>query len=142
LVAHAQEKDLHHIYLHQEITFTMDAYPQRSFHALVNYISPVLDETTRTIQVTATLDNSKGIFKPNLFVKAMFLTRPQQRFVLPTTAVLQRGFDSLVFVEVRPWVFEARAIQTGLQFDNQVEILGGLMEKERVAITGGLVLND
>lgn len=142
VIANVQEKDIHELYLGQAMALQFDGIPQQQHAAKVDYISPVLNEDTRTVEVSAILDNQKGHFKPNMFAKCFLMRRPLERIMVPLTAVLQRGFDSIVFVEVAPWQFEPRLVEIGYQIAQKVEIISGLQAGERIAITGGLVLND
>lgn len=139
--ATVQENDVGKIFINQPVTIQLEAY-STPLHLTVDYIQPILNADTRTIDVGIVYDNQKGLLKPNMFATAEFMPRTQQRIVLPLTAVIQRGFDSIVFVEVSKWVFEPRIVHTGQQLNDRIEIVSGLMPKERVAITGGIILND
>lgn len=139
--ADAQEKDASKLFLGQEAEMFFDAYNE-SYLVKVDYISPVLNKETRTIEVTATVDNSAGKFKPNMFVKATFKSLPKPKIVLPVSAIIQRGFDSIVFVESAPWHFLPKIVKTGQQFDNQIEVLAGLDDNDRVVTSGSIILND
>ncbi len=141
VVASVQEKDIRHIHLGQAVHIHFDAY-SKDYAAHVDHINPMLDKDTHTLDVSMTLLNPKGRFKPNMFARAVFHSRPRQRIVLPLTAVIQRGFESIVFVERAPWQFEVRQVQIGAQQGNQVEIVSGLDVQERVVLTGSVVLND
>ena len=72
-----------------------------------------------------------------MFAKAIFYGNPHESIVLPLTAVIQRGFDSIVFIETAPWQFETRIVKTGAQLDEHIEIVSGLHVNERVVVTGG-----
>lgn len=141
ITANLQEKDITEAYVGQAVKFTLDAY-SKSFHSKVHYISPILNSATRTVDVDILFENKKGELKPNMFASAEFLSRPHERIVLPITAVIQRGFESIVFVEISPWMFEARVVKVGAEIGNSIEIISGLNVKERVALTGGIILND
>ena len=53
----------------QHIKMISNAYPGKTFDAVVSFIDPVLNTQTRTVTVRAVLENSKGILKPGMFVK-------------------------------------------------------------------------
>lgn len=140
-VASAQEHDLPDFFLGQEAQVVLEGI-NKSITGPVDFIDPIINPETRTINVGLTLANPDGILHPNLFARMKFKRKPRQRIVLPMTAVIQRGFDSVVFVESAPWQFEPRVVKVGLQFDDQIEIESGLAEQDRVALTGGIILND
>ncbi|KTC87571.1 cation efflux system protein [Legionella drozanskii LLAP-1] len=139
--ASAQEKDLRHLYVGQDVDVVLDAYSQH-FRSKIQYIGALLNPDTRTVSVRMLFDNKQGLLKPNMFGKASFLSQPHNRVVLPLTTIIQRGFDSIVFVEVAPWQFEPRLLELGPQFNEKVEVLSGLKANERVVVKGGIILND
>lgn len=139
--ASAQEKDLKQLFVDQDVEVFLDAYPQ-PLRAKTKFIDAVLNPDTRTTAVRMVLDNKLGQLKPNMFGKAKFLSQPHQRIILPLTAIIQRGFDSIVFVEILPWQFEPRLLKLGTQINDKVEVLSGLKVGERVVVKGGIILND
>lgn len=141
LVASAQEHDLPDFFLGQDVEVVFER-PTQSFSSTVSFIDPVLNSDTRTVDVGMVIDNQNAIMRPNMFARVKFHRKPRQRILLPMTAVVQRGFDSIAFVEVAPWEFEPRVVRVGLQLNDKIEIESGLVDKERVAMTGGIILND
>ncbi len=141
-VANAQDYDLPDFYLGQETQIIFDNLG-KSFAGRVEFIDPILSPDTRTVPVGFTINNSvdKNL-KPNMFGRMIFKRRPHQHIVLPLTAVIQRGFDAVVFLEVAPWQFEPRVVNVGLQLDDRIVIESGLVNQDRVAMTGGIFLND
>ncbi|MCX7090924.1 MAG: efflux RND transporter periplasmic adaptor subunit [Legionellales bacterium] len=141
LVASAQEHDLPDFFLGQEVQVVFERL-NKAFVSNVDFINPILDPNTRTVSVGLAVDNPNNEMRPNMFAQLKFHRRGRQRIVLPMTAVVQRGFDSIVFVEVAPWQFEPRIVNVGLQLNDNIEIESGLADQERVAMTGGIILND
>jgi cobalt-zinc-cadmium efflux system membrane fusion protein len=141
LVASAQEHDLPDFFLGQDAEALFER-PDRSIVSQVEFIDPILNSDTRTINVGISLDNTDGSLRPNMYARMKFKRKPQQTILLPMTAVIQRGFDSIIFVEKAPWEFEPRVVQVGLQVGDNIVIESGLAAGERVAMTGGIILND
>ncbi|CDZ77489.1 Cation efflux system protein CzcB [Legionella massiliensis] len=141
VTASAQEKDLKHLYVGQDVDVVLDAYPQH-LRSKIQFIGALMNPDTRTVGVRMMFENSTGQLKPNMFGKAIFLSQPHKRVILPLTTVIQRGFDSIVFVEVKPWQFEPRLLELGPQINDKVEVISGLHSGERVVVKGGIILND
>lgn len=140
-MAAIQESDVSAISLGQSVEVILDSH-NKTYPAKVAWMSPILDPNTRTLNVGVLLDNMDYFLRPNMFARAKFSSKPREMIVLPITAVIQRGFDSIVFVEVAPWEFKARIVTVGTQIGNYLEIKSGLSMNERVATTGGIILND
>jgi Cu(I)/Ag(I) efflux system membrane fusion protein len=67
----AYESDLAWIRFGQKVEFATDAVPGKTFTATVSFISPALDEMTRTVKVRAVVDNPDGTLKPGMFIRGM-----------------------------------------------------------------------
>ncbi|PJD92400.1 MAG: efflux transporter periplasmic adaptor subunit [Legionella sp.] len=141
IIASAQENDVSNIFLGQAVEITIDG-DGRKYQATVSFITPVLDPDTRTTAIGIILDNSDQHLKPNMFAKTILKSKPRDLVLLPLTAVIQRGFDTVIFVEVAPWQFESRLVKVGPQIKNKIEIKSGLAKHEKVVLTGGIILND
>lgn len=139
--ANAQEKDLPQLYVGQQASIKLDAWPQ-PVAGQVRYIGEMLDADTRTIKVRLPFDNRDGHLKPGMFAEATLLARPHNGLLVPMTAVIQSGFASRAFVEVKPWQFEARELKLGAQIGEQVEVLAGLKSGEHIVTKDGVLLND
>lgn len=70
LMMDAYESDMPWIRYGQTVTFTTEAYPGTVFTGTVAFISPTLDDRTRTVQLRVNVDNTSGKLKPGFFVRA------------------------------------------------------------------------
>jgi Cu(I)/Ag(I) efflux system membrane fusion protein len=67
----AYESDLPWIRYGQEIEFTTEALPGKTFTGKISFIAPFLDTSTRTTKVRVNVKNSEGLLKPGLFVRGI-----------------------------------------------------------------------
>jgi len=67
----AYETDIPWIKYGQDVEFTTDASPGKTFKGKIAFIQPVLDEMTRTVKLRLNVDNRDGILKPGMFVRAV-----------------------------------------------------------------------
>ncbi len=67
----AYESDLPWLRYGQDLEFTTQAIPGKVFHGTVSFISPVVNQMTRTTQIRVNVDNSTGALKPGLFVNGV-----------------------------------------------------------------------
>ena len=107
----------------------------------VSFVSPVLDESTRLVQVIATLDNTGGTWRVGEPVTASFqLPSGNDRSIaVPSTAVQSVENRTVVFVRT-PTGFRAVPVTTGRRNGDQVIITSGLAGTERVATTNSFTL--
>lgn len=139
--ANAQEKDLARVYVGQQASIKVDAYAE-PVSGQVRYVGEMLDPDTRTVKVRLPFDNRDGRLKPGMFAEATLLSRAHQGVLVPMAAVVQSGFSSRAFVEVKPWSFVPRELTLGAQIGQQVEVLSGLKAGDRIVVKDGVLLND
>jgi len=117
----------------QPVNFEVDAYPGRQFEGQVRYVSPSLQADQRALTVEAVVPNPKGELKPGLFATARIEQQTRTPGVLvPTPAVQTTAGTSRVFV-VNTDKAEERIVTTGQTVGDQIEIVKGLKNGERVA---------
>lgn len=126
----------------QKIMVTTNAYPNKKIEAEISFIDPVLNTSSRTVEVRAELENEDNTLKPGMFVKAKLQRSAGQKqessLSIPKTAVLWTGERSLVYVKTsrdKP-VFEMREIELDAALGNTYEVLSGLEAGEEIVTNG------
>jgi membrane fusion protein, copper/silver efflux system len=71
VILEAYESDLAKLKYGQKVEFTTVAYPGETFLGKISFIDPVLDPTTRTVNVRVDASNPNGKLKPGMFVRAI-----------------------------------------------------------------------
>lgn len=108
--------------------------------ALVSYISPVVDEATRTATVRAVVENPDGQWRPGLFVTGRVeTTSVEVPLAVPTTAIQTIGAVPVVFVEHDDG-FLPTPVRIGTSGPHFVEVKAGLETGQRFVSAGGFIL--
>ncbi|MBN1345500.1 MAG: efflux RND transporter periplasmic adaptor subunit [Phycisphaerae bacterium] len=106
----------------------------------VGYVSPVVDEKTRTTLARVVLANPEGRWRPGMFVKArMTVGRGEAGVVVPKTAVQRIGDKAVVFVETKEGL-KATPIALGSATATHAEVTSGLTAGERYVTAGAFEL--
>jgi Cu(I)/Ag(I) efflux system membrane fusion protein len=71
LLLEAYESDLNWIRFGQKVEFAVESLAGKTFTGTVSFISPILNEMTRTVAVRAVVDNPDGVLKPGMFVRGV-----------------------------------------------------------------------
>ena len=71
----AYESDIPWLRYGQEVQFTTEAFPGKSFQGRTAFIDPILDDATRTVRVRVNVANATGRLKPGMFVRASVQSR-------------------------------------------------------------------
>jgi membrane fusion protein (multidrug efflux system) len=129
----------------EELQFTSDAAPGRTFTGTVAYINPAIDDLSRAAKVMAEVRNDDGALKGGLFVKGRIITGARsQVLTVPRAALLAWDIESAkadVFV-VEDGLARRRSISTGAMTGEAVEVTGGLTAGEPVITRGAFNVRD
>ncbi len=136
------EKDIRFVKIGQNVRITTEAYPNETFAGQVAFIDPVLNADTRTVRVRTVFANHAGKLKPNMYVKASIAVSSIHALVVPASSIMSTGKRSIVWVEVRENTFEPRDVVVGASTETFAEVSNGLKEGERVAETGGFLIDS
>ncbi|WP_084452127.1 efflux RND transporter periplasmic adaptor subunit [Roseateles chitosanitabidus] len=142
VTAAVPEKDLAQVFVGQKARVRLNAWPDAPRDGTVRYIGEVLDADTRTVKVRLILDNADGRLRPGMFAKVQFSGPSHDAPVVPSSALLQSGLFTRVFVEQSPGRYRARDVNVGASLGDAVEIVSGLKPGERVVVREGVLLND
>ena len=99
---------------------------------LVSYVSPIVDQSTRTALARVVIANPDGIWRPGLFVTATVYDPVETAVVVPRRAVQMLEGKPVVFV-VDGEHFGPRAVTIGRTGRSRLEVRHGLAAGERVA---------
>jgi len=125
------QKDLPFLQQGQKVTINTRfglADQQSSSLSRISWLSPVLDETTRSATARVVLDNKTGYWRPGLFVSGkVSIAQAKAEIVIPLSALQTIDGQVIVFVQHAEGEFEPQAIQVGRRDQQQVEVLQGLM---------------
>lgn len=141
VVLDAYESDLSWIKTGSIITFTVPSIPGRDFTATIQYINPVVNPETRSVDVRAVVPNVGNFLKPEMLVNATLQTKMNTKatgLAIPATAVLWTGKRSIVYVKQQGSTpaFERREITLGARMKDMYLIENGLDEGEEVVSNG------
>jgi cobalt-zinc-cadmium efflux system membrane fusion protein len=142
LVAYVRETVAPAVHVGQAIYFTVLAYPDERFPANISYVAAALDPTSRRLLVRATVNNSSGLFKPEMFANVTILTGEGDTAVaVPRDAVIYEGEAASVWVATGDKALELRRVKVGLSNGSMVQIVDGLSAQDRVVTHGSLFID-
>lgn len=128
-----QEKYASLIHPDQPVVFKVESFRDATFKGRIAFVSPAIDQTTRTFPVEVLVDNQDRRLKPGFFAKgAIFTSRDENVLAAPDDAVSTLAGVSAVFVieknKARQQIVSLGAHEGGL-----FEIVDGLKGNEILA---------
>jgi len=108
----------------------------------VSYVSPLVEEATRTATARVVLENEKGALRPGLFVTAVIVSEKLEvALAVPKTALTEIDGKTVVFVQTDGG-FVPRDVKTGRSDEKLVEISEGLSLGENYVAAGTFSLKS
>ena len=128
-----QEKYANLIRQNQTVDFKVEPYPSDMFHGRIAYISPAVDQTTRTFTTEILVENPAHKLKPGFFAKGdILLSRDENVLAVPEETVSNLSGVSSVYV-VENGVVRQTTIEAGEHEGKFIEVLNGLKGNEILA---------
>jgi RND family efflux transporter MFP subunit len=135
LEATVAEGDLKSVSRGDKIPVVIDALGGQALAGLVSQILPAGDPHTHTFMVKVDLPRTVGL-KTGMFGRLQLDTGATQTMLVPSTAVVERGELSSLYVVGSDQTARLRWVKLGRRFEQQVEILSGLNIGEQVLVDG------
>ncbi len=135
LEATVAEGDLKSVSRGDKIRVVVDALEGQALVGTVSQILPAGDPQTHTFMVKVDLPKTVGL-KAGMFGRLPLDKGLTQTILVPSTAVVERGELTSLFVVGEDRIARLRWVKLGRHFEGQVEILSGLKEGERVLTDG------
>ncbi|HZV81683.1 MAG TPA: efflux RND transporter periplasmic adaptor subunit [Geobacteraceae bacterium] len=129
----------------QQLEFSVDSLPGKTFTGRVMFINPELSAADRSLKVIAEVNNPGELLKGGLFAKGRIITGTRSSVLqVPRSAVA--GLDvtagsGTVFV-VTAGTVQKRAVRVGAANGEMLEIVEGLKPGEEYVTRGGFNLKD
>jgi membrane fusion protein, copper/silver efflux system len=108
----------------------------------ISFVYPFHDPKTHTVKARVEMANPGSQLKPDMFVNAIIRVPQVRGIVVPVTAIIDTGKRQVVWVESTPGMFEPRDVQVGERVDEKVQILAGLKPGDKVAVSGGYLIDS
>lgn len=117
----------------QKVQFVVEAFPDATFDGDVAYVSPAIDQATRTFSVEAIVQNADGRLKPGFFAKGAVSTQLDENVpAVSLDAVSTLAGVSSVYV-IEDGKIRQQTVALGTQSGKLVEVTQGLKGDEKLA---------
>lgn len=120
----------------QEAEVAVEAFADRKFTGQVWRISPSVDPNKRTFVVEALIQNASRELKPGSYATARIVTGKSESIrTVPARAVNYVLGTNKAYVVKADDTVEVRDVRIGERFPQEIEIVEGVREGERVALS-------
>ena len=128
------------IALDQVVTFSVQAFPSKTFTGKVSAVEPGIESSTRNIRIRAESNNPNEELRPGMFAELLLsIGNNKEVMAISETAVDYTPYGNSVFViEQGDGGLQVQRvqIQTGTVRDGRIEVLGGLKPDQKIVALG------
>lgn len=135
------EVNINKIKVNQQLDARFYGRLDKVFTARVQSISPSLSIEKRTLKIFFTLADPRGELIPGMFSDIGLGTDARDSILIPADSLIHMRDKDYVFQMIRENQWQVTEVRVGERFDkNQVEILDGLAEQDKVIGHGAILL--
>lgn len=142
VIANVYESEVQYIKTGQIAEITSSSYPDEVFRSKINYINPVFNPDSRTLEVRIDVSNAGNKLKPDMYVKIKLNTFASQTLAVPKNAVIRTGENDIVYVEKEKGIYVPRAVNVLYEQDGYYAVTGDIKEGEKVVSSGGFLIDS
>jgi membrane fusion protein (multidrug efflux system) len=136
------ELDVRYIKKGQKAPVKIDAFSDREFVGIVDFVSFKANPATKTFLVRAVIDNPAHNIRPGMIGRAAFVRRIiADAIVAPLFVIVDKGGERIVYVE-KDGVVQSRTISIGVIEGDRVQITSGLNAGDHLIVRGHTEIED
>ena len=135
------QRDINKIRVGQSALISLGA-EDKGEKGTISYVSPIVDEKTRTASARVILNNTSGKWRPGMFVSArVTVSEKKLPLVVEKPAVQTLENNTVVFIK-RGGEFFPQQVKLGMENDVSVEIASGLQPGQLYVSKGSFILKS
>ncbi|MDR3250189.1 MAG: efflux RND transporter periplasmic adaptor subunit [Tannerella sp.] len=136
------ESAIEYVKSNQPVFITHYTLPEDTLTGVISEISPAISSETRTFKGKILIENSSLKLRPGMFVKAdVVVDRAEDAIIIPKNVVMSQRNRKYVYIVERNMA-TMRSITTGLEDEENIQVLEGLKENDNLITRGYETLRD
>jgi cobalt-zinc-cadmium efflux system membrane fusion protein len=119
------------------------AYPGQAFPGTVDFVSPAMEESSRTVKVRIEVSNPDGRLLAGMFASVkILLPGEDQALVVPAGAILEDEGRSFLFLHHHGDYYVRRPVTPGRAWEGWTEVKQGILGGETVVADGAFLMKS
>lgn len=141
MIAEVPERDAARLKLGITADVQLQSLPGEVFKGKVGYLYPILNDSSRTLQVRIELPNKGNRLRPGMYANVAFTGQTHEALSVSSESIIATGKRKIVIVKEASG-YRPVEITTGQERDSCTEILSGLSEGEDVVVSGQFLIDS
>lgn len=141
LIAEIPERDAARLKPGLAAEIQLQSLPDETFKGKVDYLYPILNDASRTLQLRIELPNKANRLRPGMYANVSLTGQPHEALSVPTESIIATGKRKIVIVKEANG-YRPVEIETGRERNNATEVLKGLTAGEDVVASGQFLIDS
>ena len=143
VIAEVFERQASWVKTGQKVEMTNEAQPGKTWEGKVDYLYPVLDNKTRTLQVRIRVDNPGHALKPNMFANLTLMASVNEDTLsIPKEALIRGGRYNRVVLALGDGKFKSTLVEAGFEAGKRIQIIKGLNIGDKVVTSAQFLIDS
>lgn len=125
-----------------EAILSLPYQPGQKLEGRVTFVSPVVDQETRTVKARFEFANAGLALKPGMFADVEMAVQSATGFIVPDSALMDTGARKLVYVEREKGTFEPRGVDVVMQSGGRAVLSSGVKAGEPVVVKANFLIDS
>jgi Cu(I)/Ag(I) efflux system membrane fusion protein len=108
----------------------------------VEFVNPEINPQTRINLIRITVPNTNNQLHPGMPAYVYLKNTQHKGLILPANAIIRDEKSASVWVRTGEHSFKVKMVKTGMEDNNNIEIISGLQEGDAVVVSGAYLLNS
>lgn len=136
------ESAINHVKANQTAYITHYTLPDDTLRGVISELSPAINAETRTFKGKLLIQNDNLLLRPGMFVKAnIVVDKADSSIIIPKETVASNRQRKYVYIVEKNTAI-LRDIKTGLEDENNIEVLDGLNVNDQLVVKGFETLKE
>ena len=119
-----------------KLNATFSAYKDKTFSGTVELVASRVDAQTRSILARAIINNENLLILPGSLLEIEILYNEKNALSIPDTALIMEGNKKFVYQVIENNMIKKTEIETGVRDQENLEVLDGLTQGDKVVAEG------
>ena len=137
------EYELPWVKVGQKASMTLSYYPEKEYAGTITFITPFLEQKTRTVKIRLEFDNPNLELKPDMYANIIISSDiTKQGLAVPIQAVIHSGKRDVIIIDRGGGRFAPREVKVGAEAGDYYQILEGVKEGEKVVTSAQFLIDS
>ena len=141
LIAEVPERDAARLKPGIAADVQLQSLPNEVFKGKVGYLLPMLNDSSRTLQVRIELPNKANRLRPGMYADVAFTGQTHAALSVSSDSIIATGKRNIVIVKEANG-YRPVEVKTGQISNSHTEIISGLAEGEEVVVSGQFLIDS